>query len=115
MEANREESLQCLEKAKREYLLFQKNKNAKDHFENSHRLAKKSERMFPSTQAKELIRQLESCASSKKNNSSCNGARSRSPPVPQYGNNTSQTYYHTSYYIRLNIKYTYYSIIHLIC
>ena len=94
MEANREESLQCLEKAKREYLLFQKNKNAKDHFENSHRLAKKSERMFPSTEAKNFISRKFPSIEAKNLISELNGWSTLndrkldlSLPGPRYGTN----------------------------
>ena len=93
MEANREDSVRCLEAAKKEYSLFKKNRDAKVHYENALRLAKKSERMFSSKEAQQLVTEIESCAPSNNNNISEKGARSRSSSGPVPGRNMPQAPY----------------------
>ena len=55
MEANKDEAANCLEKAKKAFNEFERNKKDKNKFNQALILARKSEKMYPSIDAKGFL------------------------------------------------------------
>ena len=87
MDGNREEAKRCLEKAKKEFTEFEKSSNDKRKFENVLRLAKKSERMYPSMDAKRFLATLSTHEFTKNNDINDSSTAKESKSGPKLGAN----------------------------
>ena len=87
MDGNREEAIRCLEMAKKEFAEFQKDHNNKQKFEKVVRLANKSERMYPSMEAKKFLNILNSHHFARTNNEKENLTRNKPRFEQRFGAN----------------------------
>ena len=78
MEENKDDAIHFLEKAKKEFTEFKKNGKDKHKFYNALRLAEKSERMYPSIEAKGILALINAHEFSTKGEKSKNGGTNTS-------------------------------------
>ena len=78
MDGNKDDAARCLEKAKKEFTEFERNGSDKNKFYNALRLAEKSERVYPSIEAKGILALINAHEFAKKGEKSKNGGTNTS-------------------------------------
>ena len=89
MDGNKDDAVRCLETAKKEFTEFEKNGKDKDKFYNALRLAEKSERMYPSIEAKGILALINAHEFAKNGEKSKNGAANTSTSNQKIKTNNS--------------------------
>ena len=89
MEENKDEAANCLEKAKKAFNEFEKNKRDKNKFEQAYKLARKSEKMYPSIDAKGFLLFLNAQEFTKGDNTNNNRANNESKSNKEVRANTT--------------------------